>query len=198
MLWPHTKTLIVLNKHQTSRIVNFSDLPRISFYTICNYHLPLKAQAEDDRLQRIENQPYLYQLRPILVKGNLRSSCDPRTNREDLGSMHFLSQNFRPLGTEQTNSSAGISHIHFTESLLRTSRFVITRFHLNFKMIPAGSAAVPEKPPKSRAHTSRTRFFAPFWQTITIALHSFSPIFSSSTHHPGLAGMPPQQKCYLE
>jgi len=35
---------------------------------------------------------------------------------------------------------------------------------------------VPEKPPKSHAHTSRTRFFAPFWQTTTIALHSRDPL----------------------
>jgi hypothetical protein len=66
MLWPlasakrfggagHTKTFFVSNKHKTSRIVNFSYLPRISFYTICNHHLPSKAQAKDDRLsgQRI-------------------------------------------------------------------------------------------------------------------------------------------------
>jgi len=36
---------------------------------------------------------------------------------------------------------------------------------------------VPEKPPKSHAHTSRTRFFAPFWQTTTSALHSLKPDF---------------------
>ena len=32
-------------------------------------------------------------------------------------------------------------------------------------------------------------FFAQFLQTITIALHSFNPIFTSSTNHPGLAGI---------
>ena len=31
---------------------------------------------------------------------------------------------------------------------------------------------MPEEPPKSHAHTSRTRFFAPFWHTTTVALHS--------------------------
>jgi RNA polymerase sigma factor (sigma-70 family) len=56
---------------------------------------------------------------------------------------------------------------------------------------------VPEKPPKNRVHTSRTRFFAPFWQTTTIALHSFSTIFSSSTHHPGLADIVKERNCRI-
>jgi len=29
---------------------------------------------------------------------------------------------------------------------------------------------VPEKPPKDRAHTSRNRFFALFWQITTVAI----------------------------
>jgi hypothetical protein len=32
-------------------------------------------------------------------------------------------------------------------------------------------------------------FFAQFLQTITIAFYSFKPIFTSSTHHPGFAGI---------
>ena len=33
------------------------------------------------------------------------------------------------------------------------------------------------KPPKSRAHMSKTHFFPLFWQTAAVAHHSFSPIF---------------------
>jgi hypothetical protein len=51
----HTKTFFVSNKHQTSRIANFSDMPRISCLRYVTTYLPSKAQAKDDRLngQRI-------------------------------------------------------------------------------------------------------------------------------------------------
>ncbi len=50
MLWSHTKTFFVSNKHQTSRIVNFSYLPRLSCLRYVTTYLPSKAQAKDDRL----------------------------------------------------------------------------------------------------------------------------------------------------
>ena len=48
---------------------------------------------------------------------------------------------------------------------------------------------MPEKPPKSGAHTSKIRFSPPFWQIPAVALHAFSPIVSSSAHYPGLDGI---------
>ncbi|MHC4316583.1 MAG: hypothetical protein ACYSW3_29420, partial [Planctomycetota bacterium] len=46
-------------------------------------------------------------------------------------------------------------------------------------------------------HASKTHFFPPFWETATLDLHSFSPIFSSSTHHPGLAGTNKKRNCLI-
>jgi hypothetical protein len=56
---------------------------------------------------------------------------------------------------------------------------------------------MPEKPLKSRAHTSKARFFPPFWHTAAVALHPFGPIFSSSAHHPGLAGIVKKRNCLI-
>jgi len=49
---------------------------------------------------------------------------------------------------------------------------MIPNFHLNFKIIPQIQHTVPEKSPKSRVRTSKTRFFPPFWRTASVELHS--------------------------
>ena len=71
--------------------------------------------------------------------------------------------------------SSGISHIHFTETLVQASSPIIPKIPPQFQQSSFRQvryAMSPRTPKKNRLFTSRTCFFLLFWHTATVALHS--------------------------
>ena len=85
----------------------------------------------------------------------------------------------------------------FSATLLCNSSPIIQNFHLNFKIIPAGSAYRAGK----TAQKSSMCVKNPLFPTLLADRRRCPPfqntVFSSFTHHPGLAGTVKQRNCLI-